>query len=88
MNIDNPMHLVLTHWECYTLEEILTILSIANKNGVNPLNRNDIDCNAFDTLLSFDEMPNEFKEQIMAKLSPMCDDQIIEIKQLAYAEAE
>lgn len=85
-NIDNPMHLVLTHWECYTLGEILTILSLANQNGVSPLNRNDVDCNAFDVLFSYDEMPEEFKEQIMAVLSPMCDDQILEIPTITYAE--
>lgn len=86
-NIDNPMHLVLTHWECYTKEEILKILALAYDHGVNPLNRNDMDCNAIDTLLSFDEMPEDFKNEILALIMPMCDKNIIEIEKNAYATA-
>ena len=88
LNIDNPMHLVLTHWECYTKEEVIKILELAYENGVNPLNRNDMDCNAFDTLFSYDEFPEEWKNDIMDVLVPMCDDNIIEIEANAYVTAE
>jgi hypothetical protein len=88
LNIDNPIHLALTHWECYQRDEILKIMELSCANGVSPLNRNDMDCNAFDTLFSCDEFPDDLKNDIMDILVPMCDDSVIEIEATAYAATE
>lgn len=83
INIDNPLHIILSLINCFSYEELLTLIDIALKNDINPLNKNCLNQNAIDVVMEFGYDEKQ-KQTIIAKLATASDKFIIEVKSSAY----
>ena len=83
INIDNPLHIILSLIKCFSYEELLTLIDIALKNDINPLNKNCLNQNAIDVVMEFGYDEKQ-KQTIIAKLATASDKFIIEVKSSAY----
>lgn len=83
INIDNPLHIILSLIKCFSYEELLTLIDIALKNDINPLNKNCLNQNAIDVVMEFGYDEKQ-KQTIVAKLATASDKFIIEVKSSAY----
>ena len=62
---------------------MLTLIDIALKNDINPLNKNCLNQNAIDVVMEFGYDEKQ-KQAIIAKLATASDKFIIEVKSSAY----
>lgn len=83
---DNVLHIIFS-MDSISTEEIEKLCNRAIQFGVNPLNRNISNDNAFDVLLQSKQNPT-FINHMIGKLGIESDKYIIEIKENAYNENE
>lgn len=83
INIDNPLHVILSLVNVFNNDELLELIDISLKNGINPLNKNCLNQNAIDVIMEFGFNENQ-KQSIITKLATASDKFIIEVKSSAY----